>query len=63
MSASLLEEEVPVIYHKIDEVNNAIVIGVEESEFSHSLVEAQGMDGLYATKQYTFELPVYFEIS
>lgn len=59
----LLDEKVPVIYHNIDEVNNVIVIGIEESEFSRSLVKAQDMDGLYSTKQRTFELPVYFEIS
>lgn len=59
----LLDEEVPVVSYKVDEINNAIVIGVEESDFSRSLVETQSMDNLYSTRQREFELPVYFEIS
>lgn len=59
----LSDEEIPVVSYKVDEVNNAIVIGVEESEFSRSLVETQNMDGIYSSRQRKFELPVYFEIS
>lgn len=59
----LSDEEIPVVSYKVDEVNNAIVIGVEESEFSRSLVETQNMDGVYSSRQREFGLPVYFEIS